>query len=278
MHQFIDDLPNLLNSISPEMRVWQYILEASGTNMWQFPVAAYLLHKLDKLGSQEKLLQSKKHLTDCVHVAHNVARYLYAKQIGGEALYGDDIETEMESAAADAAKGKKYLPNIEITPAFEQKLGEPIPVQLRKGVCAIIEFAPPGRVKDFVQRVSSKWHVLKSAVVSHLVPEGWEGGSLDDREFDNWLWTPERVKAAENSIGNLVLVERGIGTLPTLRHPVLPLPTFIEKYGNSIFSEIRSWLPPTRLNWDVWGYSQYILRQRHCSLELSLFFQYPNET
>ena len=271
-----DAISEFLKQISPELRVWRFILDAFGDDIWKIPISAYVV-KNAKFSENGEIRMTKKAKHTCVYLMFNVARYLYAKGFGKNLISGRTIKKEMQYATTLIEKGEIYEPEINLTPEFEKLLDQPIPPRFRKGFCALVDFNTcfEVRVERFIKHEKKLPHpILETAVVSHLLSTKWvelDCPELDDCDF----WTTERIKNAKYTLGNLILVEPDKHTNKMnqiLEGTTLPLLHDEHRTANFLGSEVWR-LRFKKTDWTGWCYSKYITRQAWAKKTLLSFFE-----
>jgi hypothetical protein len=112
------DILSLLNQTeSIDIQIWHYILDSFPSDIWWYPVAAFLYRDLKKWN--DLTLKEAMHL-QYIQLLHNLARYIFAKGFGGDSIHGLSIKDKMADAIIKIIHGEPYIPHIEITDQFIQ--------------------------------------------------------------------------------------------------------------------------------------------------------------
>ena len=273
---FPDSISAFLKAASPELRVWHYILDAFGDDIWKFPVFTYVCRNA-KFSDDGEIRMTKKAKHNCVYLMQNVARYLYAKGFAHHEVVGI-IQEEIILITTLINRGVMYEPTFKITSTFKRYLNQPIPIHLQKGLCALVEFATQWReIPTFTAlEARLKRPVLETSVVTHILSKNWRYTPIP-KISKKIEWTPERIECAMNRIGNLVLVEKNIHTDRPNHYysPHYKMPAINKKYRFSIFAEVKTWRDFLVEKNEIsgWGYDAFQYRQKKITEWLNTFFE-----
>jgi uncharacterized protein with ParB-like and HNH nuclease domain len=256
-----DTLSILNETDDTELRIWQHILNAFGNDIWKFPVSIFLYqHKKE----WENESQQSKIKSQCVLLMHNIARYIYAKGFGSNTIKGSSIEDAMFALIRDVVAGELYDPEIEITDQFMQKLDSGLTAKIRRGFSAIIEFAQPKRIAEYINRstIAQRQQLEKAVDVEHILPKNWEK--------NNYKWKEDKVKSIMDTIGNLMLLEKPINIGGTDHF----FSKKLEGYCKPILSEpLALCQKATDSKNNKWEFKDYQERQDYCKEKLKNFFE-----
>jgi uncharacterized protein with ParB-like and HNH nuclease domain len=244
-----------------ELQIWQHILNAFGNDIWKFPVTIFLYQHRNEWKDET---QRNKIKTQCILLMHNIARYIYAKGFGSNTIKGSSIEDAMFVLIRDVVAGELYNPAIEITDQFMQKLDSGLTAKIRRGFSAIIEFAQPKRIVDYIDRstITQRQQLDKAVDVEHILPKNWDK--------NNYKWKEDKVKSIMDTIGNLMLLEKPINIGGTDHF----FSKKLEGYCKSVFSEpLALCKKATDTKNNKWEFKDYQERQDYCKKTLKDFFE-----
>jgi hypothetical protein len=152
-----------------ECAAWVHTLRAFPADVWEQPLSAFV-------GGASGLSAADRYRFAVF--AHNLARFLYARALGGDCVLGRSVSEEMQYALGTVMRGEVYNPCIEFSSRFDTILDLPVPPELRRGVCMVVELSHIVGMAEMTHRQRQFGYILQPTVVEHLVADDPSYGTL----------------------------------------------------------------------------------------------------